>query len=71
MDLKGAQGMVRVGKVSPLWKVMLESCAPSSPVASRGCMALAPHLLMVVWPCKFWPHLSEKYDGMVNPTEFL
>jgi hypothetical protein len=26
---------------------------------------------MVVWLRKFWPHLSEKYDGMVNPTEFL
>jgi hypothetical protein len=34
-------------------------------------MALAPHLCMVVWPHKFWPHLPEKYDGMVNPTEFL
>jgi hypothetical protein len=36
-----------------------------------GCMALAPHLRMVVWPCKFWPHLPEKYDGTVNPVEFL
>jgi hypothetical protein len=26
---------------------------------------------MVVWPCKFWPHLPEKYDWTVNPTEFL
>jgi hypothetical protein len=34
-------------------------------------MALAPHLHMVVWPPKFWPHLSEKYDGTVNPTLFL
>jgi hypothetical protein len=34
-------------------------------------MALAPHPRMVVWPCKFWPHLPEKYDGSVNPTEFL
>jgi hypothetical protein len=34
-------------------------------------MALAPHLRMVVWPPKFWPHLPEKYDGTVNPTEFL
>jgi hypothetical protein len=32
-----------------------------------GCMALAPHLGMVVWPCKFLP----KYDGTVNPAEFL
>jgi hypothetical protein len=34
-------------------------------------MALAPHLRMVVWLCKFSPHLPEKYDGMVNPVEFL
>jgi hypothetical protein len=34
-------------------------------------MALAPHLRMVVWPPKFWPHLPEMYDGTVNPTEFL
>jgi hypothetical protein len=32
---------------------------------------LAPHLHMVIWPRKFWPHLPEKYDGSVNPTEFL
>jgi hypothetical protein len=34
-------------------------------------MALAPHLHLVVWSPKFWPHLSEKYDGTVNPIEFL
>jgi hypothetical protein len=34
-------------------------------------MALAPHLRMVVWPHKFRPHLIEKCDGMVNPTELL
>jgi hypothetical protein len=34
-------------------------------------MALAPHLHMVVWPCKFRPSLPEKYDGTVNPAEFL
>jgi hypothetical protein len=32
---------------------------------------LAPHLRMVVWPPKFQPHLPEKYDGTVNPIEFL
>jgi hypothetical protein len=26
---------------------------------------------MVVWPPKFQPHLPEKYDRTVNPTEFL
>jgi hypothetical protein len=32
---------------------------------------LASHLRMVVWPPKFRPHLLEKYDGTVNPVEFL
>jgi hypothetical protein len=36
-----------------------------------GCMALATHLRMVVWPRKIQPHLLKKYDGSVNPTEFL
>jgi hypothetical protein len=44
---------------------------PSSPGATSGCMALAPHLRMVVWLHKFRPHLPEKYDGTVNPIEFL
>jgi hypothetical protein len=30
-----------------------------------------PHLQMVVSPRKFQPHLLEKYDGSINPTEFL
>jgi hypothetical protein len=34
-------------------------------------MTLAPHLCMVVWPRKFWPHLPEKYDRAVNSAEFL
>jgi hypothetical protein len=34
-------------------------------------MALGPHLRMVVWLHKFRPHLPEKYDRSVNPTEFL
>jgi hypothetical protein len=34
-------------------------------------MALATHLRMVVWPRKIQPHLLKKYDGSVNPTEFL
>jgi hypothetical protein len=44
---------------------------PNSPGVLGGCMVLTPHLRMVVWPRKFWPHLPEKYDGMVNPPEFL
>jgi hypothetical protein len=34
-------------------------------------MVLDPHLRMVVWPHKFWPHLLKKYDQFVNPVEFL
>jgi hypothetical protein len=26
---------------------------------------------MVVWPRQFYPHLPKKYNGMVNPVEFL
>jgi hypothetical protein len=44
---------------------------PSSPGVTGGCMAHAPHLCMVVWPHKFWPHLFEKYNGSVNSAEFL
>jgi hypothetical protein len=44
---------------------------PGSPGVWGGCMELAPHLRMVVWPPKFRPHMPEKYDGMVNPVEFL
>jgi hypothetical protein len=43
----------------------------NSPGVLGGCMALAPHLRMVVSPHKFWPQLLEKYDGTVNPAEFL
>jgi hypothetical protein len=45
------------------------------PLAPRelrgGGMALVPHLQMVVWPRKFWPHLPKKYDRTINPAEFL
>jgi hypothetical protein len=44
---------------------------PPSTQHALGCMALAPHLRMVVWPRKFQPHPLEKYDMMVNPVEFL
>jgi hypothetical protein len=44
---------------------------PSSLGAAGGCMALAPHLYMVVWPRKFWPHLPKKYGRTGNPAEFL
>jgi hypothetical protein len=40
------------------------------PLAGVGCAALADHLRAATWPCKFWPHLPEKYDGTSNPSEF-
>jgi hypothetical protein len=36
-----------------------------------GCAALADHLCAVTWPPKFWPHLSEKYDGTSNSSKLL
>jgi hypothetical protein len=36
-----------------------------------GCAALADHLRAATWPPKFRPHLPEKYDGTMNPSEFL
>jgi hypothetical protein len=43
----------------------------SIPLAGVGCAALAVHLRAATWPPKFWPHLPEKYDGTMNPSEFL
>jgi hypothetical protein len=34
-------------------------------------MVLARHLRMVVWTCKFRPHLPEKCNMTDNPTKFL
>jgi hypothetical protein len=36
-----------------------------------GCAALADHFRAATWSSKFRPHLSEKYDGTSNPSEFL
>jgi hypothetical protein len=41
------------------------------PLVGMGCAALADHLRAVTWPPKFRPHLPEKYDGTLNPSEFL
>jgi hypothetical protein len=41
------------------------------PLAGVGCAALADHLRATSWPSKFRPHLSEKYNGTSNPSEFL
>jgi hypothetical protein len=52
--------------------VRQDARTPTSTVGSGGdCMVLAPHHHMVVCPRKFQPHLLEKYDKSVNPTEFL
>lgn len=39
--------------------------------ATRGCLALAPALRLVVWPKKFKPSLPQRYDGTTSPVEFL
>jgi hypothetical protein len=41
------------------------------PLAGVGCATLADHLRAATWPSKFRPHLLEKYDGTINPSEFL
>jgi hypothetical protein len=41
------------------------------PLVGMGCAALADHLRAATWPPKFRPHLLEKYDGTLNPSEFL
>jgi hypothetical protein len=40
-------------------------------LAGVGCAALAHHLRAATWPPKFRPHLPEKYDDTINPSEFL
>jgi hypothetical protein len=76
----GAPGAARCAPQKRLRPACTSGCAPSctctsppgSPgVSGGGCMVLAPRMCMVVWPPKFWPHLPEKYDGMVNPAKFL
>jgi hypothetical protein len=41
------------------------------PLVGVGCAALVDNLRATTWPPKFRPHLSEKYDGTSNPSEFL
>nr|CAE76035.1 B1292H11.21 [Oryza sativa Japonica Group] len=65
------------GKAPP----RLERRPPSPPCARRpaptslpswtGCKAFVASLRNVRWPLKFRPNLTEKYDGSVNPSEFL
>nr|CAH67541.1 H0425E08.9 [Oryza sativa]CAH67733.1 H0522A01.4 [Oryza sativa] len=44
---------------------------PVSPVGGAGCRAFVASLRNVRWPPRFWPTITEKYDGSVNPAEFL
>ena len=36
-----------------------------------GCRAFIPELRSVIWPSKFKPDLPPRYDGTVDPAEFL
>jgi hypothetical protein len=40
-------------------------------LAGVGCAALVDHLSVASWPPKFRTHLTKKYDGTSNPSEFL
>nr|AAU10764.1 putative polyprotein [Oryza sativa Japonica Group] len=44
---------------------------PVSPVGGAGCRAFVVTLRNVRWPPRFRPTITEKYDGSVNPAEFL
>jgi hypothetical protein len=59
------------GKGKGLVHVALPPPPPHNPPFAFGCQALTPELRCVAWPPKFRPHLPEKYDGTVDPSEFL
>ena len=40
-------------------------------MATAGCRAFTPELRNVVWPSKFKPDPPPRYDGTVDPAEFL
>nr|ABF93468.1 retrotransposon protein, putative, unclassified [Oryza sativa Japonica Group] len=44
---------------------------PVPPVGGVGCRAFVASLQNVRWPPRFRPTITEKYDGSVNPAEFL
>ncbi len=44
---------------------------PTLTPGGAGCRAFAASLRNVRWPPKFRPNLTEKYDGSINPSEFL
>nr|CAE03902.2 OSJNBb0026I12.10 [Oryza sativa Japonica Group] len=41
------------------------------PVGGVGCRAFVASLRNVRWPPRFRPTIAEKYDGSINPAEFL
>jgi hypothetical protein len=40
-------------------------------VFGGGCSAFTDNLRRVTWPCKFRPGITFKYDGTIDPQEFL
>jgi hypothetical protein len=44
---------------------------PEDPIYNLGCLALTRQQCYVVWPDKFKPDISARYDGTTNPVEFL
>jgi hypothetical protein len=44
---------------------------PGDPIYNPGCLALVRQQRYVVWPDKFKPDISTRYDGTTNPVEFL
>ncbi len=45
--------------------------SPTLSPGGTGCKAFVVSLQNVRWPLKFRPNLTEKYDGSINPSEFL
>jgi hypothetical protein len=44
---------------------------PGDPIYNPGCLALTRQQRYMVWPDKFKPDISARYDGTTNPVEFL
>jgi hypothetical protein len=44
---------------------------PGEPIYNPGCLALTRQQRYVVWPDKFKPDITTRYDGTTNPVEFL
>jgi hypothetical protein len=44
---------------------------PGEPIYNPGCLALTRQQRYVVWPNKFKPDITTRYDGTTNPVKFL